>query len=487
MIFFRLANSTVVWSWILNIFRMASGLILLPLVFHQFSKADLGMYYVLLSLAGMAPIIDFGFGPTIDRFISYAMGGAEKLEAHGVPKPGASHHPNYNLLWQLLVTTRRLYRYLTLAVLILLGIGGTLMVEHLIHVEVLIHPAFSPLIPRLAWFATLMSTSLDIYSNWWGIFLRGMNEVRSATRIGVAAQVVKLGLAAGLLLSGVGLLSLPLAGLVSSLVQRHYARVRCLKLLPATPAMTDFDLGKNFRVLWPNSWRLGVQLLSGSLTTQANTFICASVFHLDASAKYGPSVQLMGIAASMAYVWTIIKWPLISQHRARHDDALVQRVLWPRFWLQTFTFLGLAGAVVFVAPGFLHWIGKDKEMLPLPWMLVLALGVFLEMQFTTWSTLIATGNRFPCLWPTVATNVLSLILSLLLVHYTTLGLGALVLGPLLAGCVFNYWYWPFEAARSINTTLFRYLFSAPTKTRSSDNLLREQPAPDSQVVSGDGE
>jgi len=58
------------------------------------------------------------------------------------------------------------------------------------------------------------------------------------------------------------------------------------------------------------------------------------------------------------------------------------------------------------------------------------------MQFVTWSTLIATGNRLTYLWPTVATNILSLVLSLALVHFTSLGLGALVLGPLLAGLIF---------------------------------------------------
>ena len=78
----------------------------------------------------------------------------------------------------------------------------------------------------------------------------------------------------------------------------------------------------------------------------------------------------------------------------------------------------------------------------------------------------ATANNLAYLWPTVATNVLSLILSLLLVYFTRLGLGALVLGPLLAGVLFNFWYWPAYAARDIGTTLFHFLFFGP-KTKSS--------------------
>ena len=103
----------------------------------------------------------------------------------------------------------------------------------------------------------------------------------------------------------------------------------------------------------------------------------------------------------------------------------------------------------------------------MPWLLLLALYMFFEMQFSLWGTLIATGNRLTYLWPTVATNVFSLILSLVLVHFTTLGLGALVLGPLLAGIVFNYWYWPLFAARGIGTTLFQFLFFNPASQRHS--------------------
>jgi hypothetical protein len=436
--------------------RLASGLIVLPLVFRLFSREDVGMYYVLLNLAALAPMIDFGFAPTIARFVGYAMAGADTLEATGIPKTERAGSPNYTLLWELLATTRKLYRYLTLALLLILGVAGSLMVGKVAY------ETSSPLITWLAWVTTLISILFDIYSNWWVNFLRGLNEVKSATRIGVLALAVRLAIAIILLLAGAGLLSLPIAGLASSIIQRFWARVLCLKLLPPQPSMNDFDLGKKLKILWPNSWRTGVHLISSALTIQANTFICASVMKLDTTARYGPSIQLMGIAAGMAYVWTSIKWPLISQYQARRAFPEIQRVLWPRFWLQTLTFLALAGVVVFVAPSALHWIGKDKELLPQAWLFTLALGTFLDLQFTTWGTLISTANRLPFLWPAVASNILSLILTLAMVHFTMLGTGALVLGPLLAGAVFNYWYWPFFAARGMGTTLLHFLFFGPT-------------------------
>jgi len=77
--------------------------------------------------------------------------------------------------------------------------------------------------------------------------------------------------------------------------------------------------------------------------------------------------------------------------------------------------------------------------------------------------LMSLENRLPYLWPTIASNVLSLALSLALVHFTQLGLGALVLGPLLVGSLFNYWYWPFYGARTLGTSLVAFLVRRPKK------------------------
>ena len=451
----RLINSAVFWSWIFNFVRLASGIILLPLVLHKLSTADLGMYYVLLSLAALSALIDFGFGETIGRFITYAMGGAREIQAQGLPKPGNSDTPNYTLLWELLAATRVIYRYLTLAVLIIVGIWGTYMVE------LRIHETSSPLITRLAWAATLAGTMFDIYANWWCVYLRSLNEVRAAARISVLVMVVRLAVAAGLLCGGAGLLSLPIAAVLSDGLQRWLARARCLALLKNYPPPGKIEVKKIFKIIWPNTWRVGILAFSGYLTVNANIAICLGVFGLTANAKYGLSLQLMNIASTMAAVWVNVKRPLMGQYLARHDQASVRQILWPRLWLQNITFLFLAAGVVFCGAMLLQWVGGGKEILSVDWLAILMLYTFLSLQYTTWTTLMATGNNLTYLWPTVATNVLSLILSLLLVYFTKLGLGALVLGPLLAGVIFNYWYWPAYAAKEIGTTLCHFLFLGP--------------------------
>jgi hypothetical protein len=461
----RLRASVVMWSWGFNALRLASGLILLPLVLNKLPTAELGMYYVLLSLAALVPLVDFGFGPTIGRFVSYAMGGAEEIQAQGVAKPGVSGHPNYRLLWELLFTTQALYRFLVLALFVVLGLWGTYVVE------LRIHETASPLVTRIAWGVTLVASLMDIYSNWWITYLRSMNEVMTSVRVAILGIAARLVIAAALLIAGAGLLSLPIGTFISTFLQRSLARRRCRQILMQHPAPERADVRHYLRILWPNTWRLGVQFISGYLTVNANTAICLHVLGLGANARYGLSAQLLTILSGMAGVWIYVKWPIIGQYRARHDYQGVQRIMRPRVWLQSLTFLLVAGGLLLCGPFLLRHLGAGKQLLPLGWLALMTLNAFFEMQFNIWGTLLSTENRLPYLWPTVATNVLSLTLSLTLVHFTSLELGALVLGPLLAGSLFNYWYWPPYAARSLGTTLFHLMFIGPQAKKPEPALV----------------
>jgi hypothetical protein len=112
-------------------------------------------------------------------------------------------------------------------------------------------------------------------------------------------------------------------------------------------------------------------------------------------------------------------------------------------------------------PPLLRFFGHGKQLLPFPWLVLLTLNAFLATRSSTWGSLIATENRIPYLWSAVVTNLGCFALSLSLIHFTSLGLGALVLGPLLANAVFYYWYWPLYAIRGIHTSWSRFLFSRP--------------------------
>jgi len=447
----RLSGSTVVWSWGFNFLRLASGLLLLPLLLRLLPKTDLGMYYVFLNLSAIVIVLDLGFSPTVGRFINYAMGGAKTLSAIGVAAEAPDGEPNFRLLWELLHTSRVFYRLVTLATVLILGTLGSLVVWYNVD-----HTS-SVATTWLAWGISITAVAAETYFNVWNIFLRNLNQVLAATRISMLAYALRLVLACLLLLAGGGLLSLPAASLVTSFVIRNLSRRRCLRALAATPAPERVDWRAHVRTMWPNTWRLGLYYGGAYLSTNANVLLCSFMFGLEGSAEYGLSLQVINIVGGMAAVWTAVKWPLMGQFIARRNIDGLRRVLWPRLWLQLATYLCLAAAAISAGPFLIRFVGSDKEMLPVTWMVLMAANGLLEAHCSVWNTLISMWNQLPMVWASLATNVVSLGLNIVFVFMPHAQPGVLVLGPFLASAALNYWFWPRYGARTLELSWFQFL------------------------------
>lgn len=437
----RLRNSSVAWTLAFNCLRLALGILLLPVLLRVLSAPDLGMYYLFLNLNAIVVVLDVGFSPTLGRFINYAMGGAERLTAQGLAEGGVTGAPNYTLLWDLLLTARLFYRYLALGMILLLGSFGSWIVW------VKVAETSFPRLTWAAWAVSILAVAAETYFNFWNTYLRNMDRVLPAVRISMLAYALRLAMAVGLLLVGAGLLSLPIASLVTSVLIRNLSRRECLKVLAPHPPPEHVDWRAYFHIIWPNSWRLGLYFAGIYLSINVNGLLCSTVLGLAANASYGLSLQIFNIVTGVAAVWPWVKWPLVGQLIARREIEPLQRVLWPRVWLQVITFVALSAGAIWLGPPLIHFFGRDKEILPLGWLLLLVFADLLETHLCTWCTFITLWNELPMLWPSLATNAVSLFLNLALVHLPGASPGVLIIGPLAASLAFNYWFWPRYATR----------------------------------------
>jgi hypothetical protein len=464
----RVWNSAVVWAWTFNGLRLASVIVIMPLLL-LLPEADLGFYYLLLNVLAITPLIDFGFPVSVDRAVSYAMGGAKELTAHGLPPQGSTPgRPNFELLWKLVYTTQLFYRGLTLVLLVVLGSVGTYILSRAVD------ETANPKVAWLAWAIALLNAVFEVYTGWWNVFLRGTNRVVASSRILCLGYGVKLVLACILLLSGAGLVAIFSAGLVGSALVRALSRRSCLRLLPpAGPRPEMPELISIIRILWPNTWRVGVQLLGNYLTALGISLLCFKMFRLKGNGQYGLSLQAATIIAAMASVWVTVKWPLIGQMRAKLDQLAMRQLLWSRMWLFIATYALLAFLALLAGPFLLKLSGTGKEILPPPWFALLLLNSFLETHMILWGTFLTTENRVPTLWPITFTNILTLGIAALLLWETSIGMGAFACAPLIAGSLFNYWYWPKKGAKNLGCSWFRYMVTL----RGRNSVQNEQAIP----------
>src|SRR5256885_9732205 len=124
----RARQSAVAWSLLGTLLRIIGGLIVLPLSARKLSGDHLGLWYVFLSLQGIAILFDLGFSPAVVRAAGYLWAGARQLRAFGVEPIQANKsepsRPNFELLSHLVATMRFYYRALGFASALIMLIGG---------------------------------------------------------------------------------------------------------------------------------------------------------------------------------------------------------------------------------------------------------------------------------------------------------------------------------------------------------------------------
>lgn len=452
----RAWQAGVVWSWVFTLLRLGSVLVILPLL-SRLPDADFGFYFLLMSIVAVAPLIDMGFAFSVERGVGYAMAGATELRAEGLPTGQNTGAPNFGLFWKLVFTARVFYRVLTLLLLLVLGGVGTYIVSRSVW------ETANPTLAWAAWGVALVNCALEVYSSWWNVVLRGMNRVVIGLRILCLGYAIKLVLSCVLLLAGAGVVSIFAAGLVSSALIRTLSRRQVIRSSAPAPETrpSRAEIKSFLRILWPNSWRVGLQWISAYVAALMLMLICETRFGLAGVGEYGFSLNIATAIQAIALGWVTVKWPVIVQLRSRNELGQIRKLMWGRVWLETLTFLGLALAAIVVLPVFIDFGFFKKNVLPNPWFLVLLLNVFLEAQMAVWSTLLTTENRVPTLWPVAFTHLCTVLLVIVLLKGTALGIGALAVAPLLTGSVFNYWFWARQGPRMIGSTWLRFMIRRP--------------------------
>ncbi len=451
----RVYSSAVAWSLVFTAIRAGGNLLVLPLMLHKLSPEDLGLWYVFLSLGGMASLVDFGFYPTMSRVTAFLWAGAEKIHETGVQPVRSSGadppEPNYRLLADLVKTMQIYYRGIGLLITVLMGIFGTLWIQHKAH---LLPDANQVL---WAWFLFLAGIFVNITSGMWHPLLSGINQVRLNQQVFVVGLIANyLTIAIGLFL-GAGLLA-PVAGFflmgaISRAAARHKFNQFTEAKKHATTARWSAQL---LRGLWPTAWRTGIVTLGIYATLSLGTLICSTFLGLKAAASYGLSMQLMLAAVAIASSFIAVKIPLVAQMHALGKEDEIGRIVFPRmrwFWV---VYIGLAILTAVFGDHVLQgWFRSQTPLLSTPLLIALFLVGALEGHHGIFRELAVAAHRNPFAIPVIVSGILIVILSLLLVP--RIGIWALVLVPGIVQISFNNWWTVLVGLRSMGNSTSDYL------------------------------
>lgn len=436
-------HSGVAIGLIAQALQYGSALLLLPFIVTQIPAAEVGIWYICVTMQGLVVLADFGFQPTLARSFAAAFSGASELRPEGLGE-GKGSGADYALAAQLLFAARRLYLALAALLLVLLLTAGSYYVTYVARGQV------SNLGDvQFAWAVFAVGISLNIYLLWISPLLLGAGRAAENYMYVVAARGGFAVLGIMVLTAGGGLLSLAIVNLLSGAL----AWVLAVRLVRPVldPLQKQLQTSRSSNILpavWPNASRMGLVALGAFLITRYSVLVLSTFAGLTVSASYAVSLQLLSALTAVAQLPMQVALPQMVAARIQRDRDGLRHLFLTRqmFFLVVFAsgvlVLVLAGATV------LRAIGSTVTLLPTPLLLLLGLVLFLEGNHANCAFVITTANRVPFVAPALLSGV-----AVALVSTAAAWAGAGAMGVIAAQGVvqlaYNNWKWPLMLAEEL--------------------------------------
>ncbi len=440
------------WNLVGTLFRMGGSFLLLPFLLSFLDDDALGLWYVFLAIYSFVVLFQAGFVPTFARNVAYCWSGARGLARKGLARgadPDGS--VDFDLLADIVSASRILYRAIALAVLLALLAGGTAYVVHVAgHME---GPAYLP-----AWCVFCLSAFLNIYFSYYESLLRGVGRFPEVNKATIASSLCQIGLSAGLLFAGLGLMACALAFCAQGLVFRLMCRCYFLRCDGAGQCLNGrAGLGSREGVrevlsaVVPNAVKDTAVSLANYAVTTANTIVCSLFMGLADTGSYSVVLQLVNAAASCAGVALSTNQPALQSAFARGDEVYERELTAKTAAGYVLSYAACILGIALVVMPLVIWM---RPSFSCDWALfaLMASYVFLWKQHSMCATFITNANDLPFVPAFVASSVAGVALTVVLVRFTGAGLYGLVLGQAVAQLCYNNWKWPEAAASRLGTT-----------------------------------
>jgi O-antigen/teichoic acid export membrane protein len=445
----RALQSAVAWSLLAIVFRALGGVLVLPLMVRKIPSEQLGLWYVFLSLQGIATLFDIGFSPAVTRAAGYIWAGAADLQKFGIARrdPG-DFRPNYELLNGLVATMRMYYRVLGVVSGLIMLFGGGAWIwfktQGFANAEQL----------RWAYVIFVFGGFLNATGDLWPALLSGINGVQTAQKILFGSALISLLIIGGGLLANLGIWALVFGTLGSGFFIRWNGRTSFFRLGGPqlwARARPRFDL---ITKMWPTAWRSGLVNLGRYLILTANTLICSAFLDLKVTASYGLSLSLITMLTFASSMFTILKLPIVNQLRAvGRVDEIVE--LWiQRTRLSILVYAVGAAALLCAGNYLLSYVGS-KTMLLSQGQLALALLVIgLETHQYLYAGLVISENENPFVVPSLISGAVTVLLSVILTPY--FGIWGMLLAQGGTQACFNNWWTIYRAIHGLGLSWTAY-------------------------------
>lgn len=442
----QIGRRDLIWNYAATFMRIASGLIVLPLVLKLLPTEEVGLWNIFIAVGTMTSLLDFGFSNSFSRNITYIFSGVKELKTQGYVSVSDDKSIDYGLLKSVINTMRRFYGILSGAFLLMFVIISPFYLSN-----ILLKYSGNQDEVWVAWFIYGVLVAYQLYTYYYSSLLIGRGYVKRYQQIVVVGQSIRILIITVFLLLGFGLVSLIVGQFIGDIINRFlcYYTFYDKELKSNFKSAVAMKIGDVMKIMTPNAIKIGITSIGSFLVNNSVILIASLFLSLSDIASYGVTKQMIDLIGSLGTIWFMTFYPKITFHRVNNEMEHVKRMYIKGKLALISTFIVCGAGLILLGSTLFDIIDAKTSLFSNSVIFVFLIIAFLERNHALSGQLLLTKNEVPFAKAAILSGIFTVALMYFGLTFTSLGLWTLILAPGIAQGVYQNWKWPVEVNKEL--------------------------------------
>lgn len=454
----QITKQDVLWNYGATFLKIASSSILLPLILRMMPSETVGVWAIFMTITAFANLLDFGFSGSFTRNVTYVFSGVRSLKSKGFEIiDNNDTSVDYGLLKGVITAMRWFYARIALVLLILLVTVGTYYIHSLLNnYKGSIREVY------IAWILLCFISTYNLFTLYYDSLLQGKGLIKRSKQIVIIGQTVYLCIASILILTGKGLIAIVCAQISSVVIVRWLSyRSFFTKEIKQNLQLSQPRPKKEIlQAISPNAIKIGLTALGGFMVQRSAIVIGSLYLSLKDIASYGITMQLIGVIAGMAGIYTSTFQPKIVTLRVENNIPGIKKIFLKGQYVLIATYIVCGMAMLFFGEKILHLIGSKTQLMPFYVMMFALILSFEQSNLMVSAGILITKNEVPFFRASLLSGFVIVAGLFLAFNFNTPSLYIMIIIPLLADLAYQSWKWPMDVIRELNISFKDLIFKS---------------------------
>jgi hypothetical protein len=444
----KLYHSATFNTWTSFVSRALNLLVLTPFLLTDFLPSEISFWYLLATISGFTFMLEFGFGPSLIRSISYGLGGASSMK-----DKEASGKVNIDFLKKVWQNIRIIYLVLTFILFVTLLLFGRLAVLNSIN------SLPSPQEGWWAWYITIIGISILFFGNMYTIYLQGINKIalyRRYETVFSVCSVISCVIGIKLELNILGLIALSQMWNVITVLRNFWL---CTKDDIFRKIKSKFTFRPDVLLLsdlWGTSWRSAVGMVMSYGIINSTSIYYAQSKNVTEVASFLFSYRILQMIVSFSMAPFYTKVPELSRLYITNNYVKLVECARQGMLFSHLTLISGAILCCLVAPPALVMLDSSVAFIDQKLWMLLTIAFFIERYGAMHMQLYSVSNII--IWHKANSVTGVILLILLFISVPHLNFYAFPISMIIAYLTFYSWYAPSKSLKLFKLNFFNFEF-----------------------------